>query len=323
MNIEIKRNYTPIPNQLFDTILRRLNSIDITLLLIIIRLTIGWQKKNDDISYSQFMEFSGINSQTTIANSLKRLEEQKLILIARKPKHTSNYELGEALMLHLNSIDEDIGTTNRDVQNMENSNKWTRSSPENGQESNKTSPNNGETKDNMHLKTTTPRGKDINAYFKNHNIDIPLTVSFCNELAAFLNTNELDLFYIKWLYDQINTKSDIKSIGAYFRTIYSMQAYIDEYKDTQNKAKEQSPEVICPVCEKLSTSSVTCTYCGVHLFDISEATIRREKAFQRLSDEDKRRYTDAYFSATKRMPFGPKLTQILNELKSSFGLPLD
>ena len=61
------RNYTPVPNALFDTYLYHLTPAELKVLLIVIRQTWGWsqgaskkRKKRDRILHSQFMQKTGL-----------------------------------------------------------------------------------------------------------------------------------------------------------------------------------------------------------------------------------------------------------------------
>ena len=61
------KNFTMMPNVFLDTIMATLGAIDSVVLITIIRLTIGWQKKSAAISYTVFMNRTRINSRSTIS----------------------------------------------------------------------------------------------------------------------------------------------------------------------------------------------------------------------------------------------------------------
>lgn len=321
----MKKNFTPVPNQLIDSIFNRIKPIDAVILLIIIRLTLGWRKDSDNISYSKFMKYSGITSQSTISNSLVRLEEQNLIIITKRPRVTSSYKLGPAFNLSLNSVVENCteGPDEDLLQILDNSRKWRSSTPENGQDYDESSPKNGETKYNINLKKTTTKANDVAKFFKDNSIDLELSVAYSAELASFINSNDLDLMYFAWIYDQLKNKSNIDSVGAYFRTIYPLEAYISEYQRIYNEYKPIKVEIVCPVCEKISLSSATCTSCGVDIYGISAATIRREKAIQKLTDEKKAEYEEATRTVLFECKGRPISAQLKKEINKKFGIPVD
>ncbi|MCK9576582.1 MAG: replication protein [Clostridia bacterium] len=76
-------NYTQIPNEYFDSIMKQLNGSENIIFLAIMRKTFGCNKEKDRISYSQIMELTGIKSKETISNSLKSLETKGFITIER------------------------------------------------------------------------------------------------------------------------------------------------------------------------------------------------------------------------------------------------
>ena len=80
-----KRNTTPVPNQFLDVYLKTLKPVELKVLLVIIRQTIGWQKESDWISMKQFCEKTGC-SRRAICNALHRLLENQWISVIFKNK---------------------------------------------------------------------------------------------------------------------------------------------------------------------------------------------------------------------------------------------
>ena len=76
-------NYTQIPNEYFDVIMRQLNGSENLIFLAIMRKTFGWQKKKDRISYTQIMELTGIKSKETLSTAIKHLECLQLITVEK------------------------------------------------------------------------------------------------------------------------------------------------------------------------------------------------------------------------------------------------
>jgi len=62
--------YFSIHNAVFDVMMPTLSPNAFKVLCVAIRQTMGWRKKNEVISYSQFMTLSGIKSRTTISAAL-------------------------------------------------------------------------------------------------------------------------------------------------------------------------------------------------------------------------------------------------------------
>jgi len=85
-----------IPNCLFDEVMSELPPHEFVLLLVVYRMTRGWNKDTDKISYSQLMNLSGFGSRGTIAKYLKSLEERGMIIIERGDREEANtYRLNE------------------------------------------------------------------------------------------------------------------------------------------------------------------------------------------------------------------------------------
>ncbi len=85
-----ENGYTAIANDLYDAIIRwHLSSYEISIVWCVIRKTYGWQKKEDWISLSQFVEATSI-SKPHICRALNLLLKQK-ILIKRKKGIISLY----------------------------------------------------------------------------------------------------------------------------------------------------------------------------------------------------------------------------------------
>jgi phage replication O-like protein O len=78
-NKKVEGMYTKIPNELWEAIARwRLSSYEYRVLLFIIRKTYGWNKKDDWISLSQFVEATQIK-ESHICRSISLLIKQNII----------------------------------------------------------------------------------------------------------------------------------------------------------------------------------------------------------------------------------------------------
>jgi phage replication O-like protein O len=76
-------NYTQIPNVFFDNIMSKINGSEFKVLMAISRMTFGWHKEIDRISYSQIMEMTGISSKETVNNSIKKLISKDIIKLEK------------------------------------------------------------------------------------------------------------------------------------------------------------------------------------------------------------------------------------------------
>ena len=100
---QLEDGYTRIANELLDAIIsNRIPGEQMQCFLFILRKTYGYQKKEDMIALSQFVEASGM-SKAHICRSLKTLEEKNLIVAKKGNRITTtycvnkNYKLWEAL----------------------------------------------------------------------------------------------------------------------------------------------------------------------------------------------------------------------------------
>ncbi|HEY2810812.1 MAG TPA: replication protein [Rhabdochlamydiaceae bacterium] len=73
-----QKNYTQMPNVIFDYWMAQLPSPQFEILLTIVRKTVGWQKLEDAISIGQFKKITGL-SHSTIIKGIKELLSRGLI----------------------------------------------------------------------------------------------------------------------------------------------------------------------------------------------------------------------------------------------------
>lgn len=74
--------FTMIPNFVFDECLASLSEGELKVLMVIYRKTVGFDKKADQISYSQFSAKGGL-SRSTISRAIKSLTKKKMIEVDR------------------------------------------------------------------------------------------------------------------------------------------------------------------------------------------------------------------------------------------------
>ena len=79
---EILDNFTKTPNVIF-VIMKFTSGSEYKILVHIVRQTIGYKKKSDGISLSQFVEATGV-SKMQVTRAIKILKELKLIIVTRQ-----------------------------------------------------------------------------------------------------------------------------------------------------------------------------------------------------------------------------------------------
>jgi hypothetical protein len=84
-------NTFQVPRVLIDERLKDLDCYEFTILSIIIRKTMGWQKEYDFISLTQFTKIAPKISRRTIINKTRTLEEKGLLVIMRGTGKTINH----------------------------------------------------------------------------------------------------------------------------------------------------------------------------------------------------------------------------------------
>lgn len=85
-------NTTPTPNWLFNGEMKKMNETDLKVVLLVTRKTLGWfdpmngnqRKEQDYISQSQFIEFTGQRSNTSIAKAIQKSIDKGWIIARDK-----------------------------------------------------------------------------------------------------------------------------------------------------------------------------------------------------------------------------------------------
>ena len=84
-----REKFTIIDNLVLDKLMPTMSGNEFKILMLIIRSTIGWQKEEDQLSYSQIQKRTGIKSKTTIGSCLNSLKEKQYIIEIR---HNDQWE---------------------------------------------------------------------------------------------------------------------------------------------------------------------------------------------------------------------------------------
>lgn len=88
-NPQLEDGYTPIANELLESILRsNINKQELFVILAIIRQTYGWKRKEAEISFNLFQKLTGIDRRN-VARSIKSLLAKNLI--SRQPGTKMKY----------------------------------------------------------------------------------------------------------------------------------------------------------------------------------------------------------------------------------------
>lgn len=107
--------FTAVPNIILDSCLKRLTSVEFMILMVIIRKTIGWQKKVDTISLSQFVKHTNLSKNTCI-KVLKKLIEDGYIAEISVGRSGTTYRL-EPIERIQEIVDSKIRDSQSDEQN--------------------------------------------------------------------------------------------------------------------------------------------------------------------------------------------------------------
>lgn len=75
-----KKGFTKIPDHFLDQQMRYLSLSELKVVLVILRKTLGWNKKVDQISHTQFMEITGL-SRRAVTEGIRGLENKKIAQI--------------------------------------------------------------------------------------------------------------------------------------------------------------------------------------------------------------------------------------------------
>jgi phage replication O-like protein O len=83
-NPQKENGYTVIANEILEALMRiRLSGEEWKCLLVILRKTYGWNKKEDKISLSQFVLMTGMKKQS-VHRALKKLSSKNISSVSKK-----------------------------------------------------------------------------------------------------------------------------------------------------------------------------------------------------------------------------------------------
>ena len=103
-NPQLENGYTRIANELYEAIIRaKLPVYESTCLHFVVRMTYGFQKKADKISFTQFERGTNIDRRA-IARALKNLQRRKILIVTVAGQYRiygiqKNYDLWQPLTL--------------------------------------------------------------------------------------------------------------------------------------------------------------------------------------------------------------------------------
>jgi hypothetical protein len=103
--------YTKFSNYVFDHIMPELSPAAFKVLMFIIRRTLGWRKECDEISYSQFMEGTGIGSEHTIKKAIDELDSKGYIKVDRDRGVSNFYSINTQVLSVTTTVESAEDTT--------------------------------------------------------------------------------------------------------------------------------------------------------------------------------------------------------------------
>lgn len=103
-------HFTIFDNFILDEIMPQLGPNAWKVLCFIIRKTIGWQKDNDSLSFSQIKTGTGIKNNTTVSKALNDLEDFELGALIKRRRFdqawtSNNYSLNRELAINVSSTE--------------------------------------------------------------------------------------------------------------------------------------------------------------------------------------------------------------------------
>lgn len=106
-----KDNYIMLSNYLLDEVMPSLKATHWAVLCFIMRKTVGWQKTQDALSYSQIMNGTGINGRATVMDALSVLAERNFIKVVDRTS-------GKINLVQLNT-DFEVNLTSSKIEQVE------------------------------------------------------------------------------------------------------------------------------------------------------------------------------------------------------------
>lgn len=108
--------YTIVRNEVFDEVMPRVSYPAWKVLSAIIRATMGWQKLEDQLSYSQLLRRTGIKSRSTLTQAIKELETGNYIVrrAMGNGQEPNAYALNDKYVLLSTSTEDELGSGTED-----------------------------------------------------------------------------------------------------------------------------------------------------------------------------------------------------------------
>jgi hypothetical protein len=104
----VDREFTLIPNFAFDVVMPRVSGSSWKVFCTVWRLTRGWQKLEDDISFTQIMDKCEIKNRNTVSRSIKELEDLNYIIVTREHGKTNNFRINEDFEIPVSLVDNHV-----------------------------------------------------------------------------------------------------------------------------------------------------------------------------------------------------------------------
>ena len=110
-----KKDYTQLHNSLFDVVMPTLKPNAWKLLCFILRKTNGWNKPEEQLSYSQLRAGTGISSDATLATTIKDLVDARYLIVTPTQWQSSTYALNYDFILATNEQPELVSGDEADL----------------------------------------------------------------------------------------------------------------------------------------------------------------------------------------------------------------
>ena len=200
---------------------------------------------------------------------------------------------------------------------------------------------------NLYNKTTTTSGPDkanddlptvekvVAAYFFPNEIKTALLAldkslifdnRFYANAAAFMAKKEIGMKYLSWLHEQCALKENIRSLKAYYFSVFFLDNVAEEYKAAQLPEPPEPkppPPVICEACgEAHARSDDKCPCCGLPEYSPPDQ-ISLYRELNKLPPDKREEYFHRQTAACEECGFNfEKLSSALFALNQEYGLSI-
>lgn len=237
------KGFFVIHNAVFDTIMPNISPNGFKILCTAIRLTLGWHKESDLISYSQFLDKTGIKSRSTVSSAIQECLDKGFLLRIEQEKSTN---LGKPSFFYCLNVDFELEN----------------SSTENGLENNPSTVFGLDSSTEIGLDSSTVFGHTKRQQDNQHADDdvLQTLISFGIEqaVAKKLIKQGVSLELLESWINYTETHNDLRNPVGFVVS----RLKLGEYPPQSEPVKEQSEFVTCPECYRVHHKDDVCPNCG-------------------------------------------------------------